>query len=133
MQKPSKWINRLDCGYLPCARYFCYPTGPAKRLPGSSGFAAFFPAQSRHQRKQKAAADKDINGSAYNNLKWFKPEGNRSLSEMASPPPLVYSEEDNFWISELLILSADNKLTRINTGSFEEAQGLPDKKDDATA
>jgi len=81
----------------------------------------------------KTAANKDINGSAYNNLKWFKPEGNRSLSEMASPPPLVYSEEDNFWISELLILSADNKLTRINTGSFEEAQGLPDKKDDATA
>lgn len=73
----------------------------------------------------KTAANKDINGSAYNNLKWFKPEGNRSLSEMASPPPLVYSEEDNFWISELLILSADNNLTRINTGSFEEAQGLP--------
>lgn len=73
----------------------------------------------------KAAANKDVNGSAYNNLKWFKPEGNRSLSEVASPPPLVYSEEDNFWISELLILSADNNLTRINTGSFEEAQGLP--------
>ena len=73
----------------------------------------------------KTAANKDINGSTYNNLKWFKPEGNRSLSEMASPPPLVYSEEDNFWISELLILSADNNLTRINTGSLEEAQGLP--------
>ena len=73
----------------------------------------------------KAAAYKDVNGSAYNNLKLFKPEGNRSLSEMVSPPPLVYSEEDNFWISELLILSADNNLTKINTGSFEEANGLP--------
>lgn len=73
----------------------------------------------------KAAADKDINGSAYNNLKWFKPEGNRSISELVSPPPLVYSDEENFWISELLVLSADNNLTRINTGSFEEAQGLP--------
>ena len=73
----------------------------------------------------KAAAYKYVNGSAYNNLKLFKPEGNRSLSEMVSPPPLVYSEEDNFWISELLILSADNNLTKINTGSFEEANGLP--------
>ena len=73
----------------------------------------------------KAAAYKDVNGSAYNNLKLFKPEGNRSLSEMVSPPPLVYSEEDNFWISELLILSTDNNLTKINTGSFEEANGLP--------
>ena len=73
----------------------------------------------------KAAAYKDVNGSAYNNLKLFKPEGNRSLSEMVSPPPLVYSEEDNFWISELLIFSADNNLTKINTGSFEEANGLP--------
>ncbi len=72
-----------------------------------------------------AAAKKDINGSAYNNLKWIKPEGNRSISELVSPPPLVYSEEVSFWISELLVLSADNNLTRINTGSFEEAQGLP--------
>ena len=73
----------------------------------------------------KAATDKGIYGSAYNNLKWFKPEGNRSLSELVSPPPLVYSEEENFWISELIVLSADNNLTRINTGAFEEAQGLP--------
>ena len=73
----------------------------------------------------KAAADKDIYGGAYNNLKWFKPEGNRNLTELVSPPPLVYSEEESFWISELLILSADNNLTRINTGSFEEAQALP--------
>ena len=73
----------------------------------------------------KAAANKDINGSAYNNLKWFKPERNRTISELVSPPPLVYSKEESFWISELLILSADNNFTRINTGSFEEAQGLP--------
>ena len=73
----------------------------------------------------KAVADKDINGSAYNGLKWFKPDGNKSLAELASPPPLVYSKEESFWISELLILSADNNLTRINTGAFEEAHGLP--------
>lgn len=73
----------------------------------------------------KAAVDKDIYGGSYNYLKWFNSEGNRSLSELVSPPPLVYNEEENFWISELLILSADNNLTRINTGAFEEAQGLP--------
>lgn len=73
----------------------------------------------------KAAADKDIYGGAYNSLKWFKPEGYRNLSEMVTPPPLIYSEEESFWISELLILSADNNLTRINTGAFEEAQGVP--------
>ena len=73
----------------------------------------------------KVAADKDINGSAQNGLKWFKPEGNRNISELVSPPPLAYSEEGNFWISELLIVSADNNLARINTGLFEEAQGLP--------
>lgn len=73
----------------------------------------------------KAAADKDIYGGAYNSLKWFKPDGNKSIAELVSPPPLVYSKEESFWISELLILSADNNLIRINTGAFEEAQGLP--------
>jgi len=73
----------------------------------------------------KASADKDIYGGAYNSLKWFKPDRNKSLAELASPPPLVYSKEEGFWISELLILSADNNLTRINTGAFEEAQRLP--------
>ena len=72
----------------------------------------------------KAAADKDIYGGAYNSLKWFKPDGNKSLAELVSPPSLVYSKEESFWISELLILSADNNLTRINTGTFEEDQGL---------
>ena len=73
----------------------------------------------------KAAADKGIYGGAFNNLKWFKPEVNRSLSELVTPPPLVYSEKERFWISELIVVTADNNLTQINTGVFEEARGLP--------
>lgn len=73
----------------------------------------------------KVASNKNVYGGAYNNLKWFKPDGNRNLSEMVSPPPLVYSKEESFWIRELLLLSDDNNLTSINIGAFEEARRLP--------
>lgn len=62
---------------------------------------------------------------AYNNPKGNKPALNRNLNELVAPPPLTYNEEEDFWISELVILSSDNNVTRISTGIFEEAQGLP--------
>lgn len=73
----------------------------------------------------KAVADKDFYGGAYSNQKLFKPDVNRNLSELVTPPPLVYDEKERFWISELIILSPDNNIAKIDTGAFKEAQGLP--------
>lgn len=90
----------------------------------------------------KSAADKGVYGiqnkliptlkvigridlDAYNNPKGNRPALNRNLNELVAPPPLTYNEEEDFWISELVILSSDNNVTRISTGIFEEAQGLP--------
>jgi predicted ATPase len=90
----------------------------------------------------KSAADKGVYGiqnkliptlkvigridlDAYNNPKGNRPALNRNLNELVAPPPLTYNEEEDFWISELVILSSENNVTRISTGIFEEAQGLP--------
>lgn len=41
------------------------------------------------------------------------------------PPSLKYGEKQNFWISELVILSPYNTVNYINLGSFEESTDLP--------
>ena len=40
-------------------------------------------------------------------------------------PTLVYSQEKDFWISELVVLSQDNRANSVVVGSFEEAAGQP--------
>lgn len=40
-------------------------------------------------------------------------------------PPLVYSKKQNFWISELVVLSLDNRVNSLGIGSFEESEGQP--------
>jgi ABC-type antimicrobial peptide transport system ATPase subunit len=40
-------------------------------------------------------------------------------------PPLVYNKKQDFWISELVVLSQDNRANSVDVGSFEEAEGQP--------
>ena len=40
-------------------------------------------------------------------------------------PPLVYSKKQNFWISELVVLSQNNRANSLGVGSFEESEGQP--------
>lgn len=40
-------------------------------------------------------------------------------------PPLVYSQKRDFWISELAVLSLDNRVNSIDVGSFEEVESQP--------
>lgn len=68
-----------------------------------------------------------INLDAHNN-----PKGHNNKQELKSSqdkshalPPLIYSENQSFWISELAVLSPKNKVNIINTGSFNKHSGLP--------
>ena len=40
-------------------------------------------------------------------------------------PPLVYSKNKSFWISELVVLSQNNSANSVDVGSFNEAEGQP--------
>ena len=40
-------------------------------------------------------------------------------------PPLVYSQKQSFWISELVVLSQDKRANSVDIGSFKEAEGQP--------
>lgn len=46
-------------------------------------------------------------------------------SDSLDVQPLQYSENNSFWISELLLLSSKNKGIRINVGSFKEVDTSP--------
>ena len=73
----------------------------------------------------KHTAKKASVESVPDNLRLFKNEVFRNLKELSSPPPIVYSEEENFWISELILALPNNNITRIDTGAFEEALEYP--------
>ena len=49
----------------------------------------------------------------------------RSQNFAFTESPMVYSEKHNFWISELLLLSPNNKVNIINIGSFVKAESIP--------
>lgn len=51
-------------------------------------------------------------------LKWNQQRG-------LNNPPLKYSENPSFWINELIVLSPDNEVNRIELGAFSEADKLP--------
>ena len=40
-------------------------------------------------------------------------------------PTLTYSQKQDFWISELVVLSQNNRANSVSVGSFEEAEGQP--------
>ena len=44
---------------------------------------------------------------------------------LAKVSPLVYSQKQDFWICELVLLSPDNRANSVSVGSFEEAVGQP--------
>lgn len=48
-----------------------------------------------------------------------------NLNEPLTTPPLTYSERQDFWISELVLLSPKNEANGINLGSFEKADKQP--------
>lgn len=57
----------------------------------------------------------------YNNPKEKKKEQKDSLTL----PSLKYSENNSFWISELIVLSPDKRVDSISAGSFNESDGMP--------
>lgn len=61
------------------------------------------------------------NQNGYNSKQRLKSSQNFSFTES----PMVYSEKHNFWISELLLLSPNNKVNIINIGSFVKAESIP--------
>lgn len=64
-----------------------------------------------------------IDLDAINNPKRL-PNQKRRNNEHIPTPPLSYNDNPSFWISELVVLSPDNKANFINVGSFDEAEGL---------
>lgn len=68
----------------------------------------------------------EIDSNEYNNSDKYKnKQGVRNIqNESISESPL-YCEEQSFWISELAILSPDNKVDIISVGPFGNADGLP--------
>lgn len=48
-----------------------------------------------------------------------------NLKKSNTTRPLIYSDKQSFWISELAILSPNNKVNVINIGSFIEANNSP--------
>lgn len=65
-----------------------------------------------------------IDLDAINNPKRLQNQRRRN-NEYISTSPLSYNDNPSFWISELVVLSPDNKANFINVGSFDEAEGLP--------
>lgn len=61
------------------------------------------------------------NQNLYENPRDIKIKGSNSFDV----PPLRYIENNSFWVSELLLLSPNNKGIRINVGSFEEVDTAP--------
>ena len=62
----------------------------------------------------------------YNNPSGYKSkQGVKNYQNSSSSSSLKYSEEQSFWISEIAILSPDNKVNSICIGSFDEAESLP--------
>lgn len=47
------------------------------------------------------------------------------IESIKTPYPLKYYENNNFWISELALLSPEGNVNSIEIGSFEEVNGLP--------
>ncbi len=62
-----------------------------------------------------------IDLNPYNNPKEKKTEQKDSLTL----PSLKYSENNSFWISELIVLSPDKRVDSISAGSFNESDGMP--------
>lgn len=55
-----------------------------------------------------------------------KQDINKNQSKTFNPTSkLEYSEKQNFWISELVVLSPQNTVNYITLGSFENAEGFP--------
>lgn len=54
-----------------------------------------------------------------------KPKLDAKKNTPLTPPTLKYSEKQNFWISELIILSPQNILNHIPICSFDEEKDLP--------
>lgn len=47
------------------------------------------------------------------------------LDDVIAPQPPTYSDSPSFWISELAILSSEQKVNRLHIGAFEKAESLP--------
>ena len=66
-----------------------------------------------------------IDLDAYNNPK-CKQDIKRNRNETFIPlPSIKYSEKQNFWISELVILSPPKSVNYISVGSFDKVEGFP--------
>ncbi len=65
--------------------------------------------------------------STFNNLNEYKSKQGvkNNQNNSSSSSDFKFSEKQNFWISEIAILSPENKINSIKIGSFDEAESLP--------